>query len=61
MTIRDDKHKQGRLVKRTYRFWEADVDWIREHYPDNHNAIIRRLVGNWVEAEKRQRNAAKES
>ncbi len=38
----------GRLKKETIRLWAADVDYIKKQYPDNYNAQIRRIVGNWV-------------
>ena len=42
------RNTNGKLVKDTIRLWAADVEYIKKHYPDNYNAQIRRIVGNWV-------------
>lgn len=44
MTQRTD----GQLEKVNVRLWCHDLDWLKEHYPDNYNAQIRRIVGNWI-------------
>ena len=34
------------------RVWEDDIQWLRDNYPDNHNAQIRRILGNWIDRAK---------
>ena len=37
-----------KLRRVTVRLWAEDLDYIREHWPDNYNAQVRRIVGFWV-------------
>lgn len=36
------------LAKLVVRIWEDDLKFIQEHYPDNYNAQVRRIISNWV-------------
>lgn len=36
------------LAKLVVRVWEDDLNYIKEHFPDNYNAQVRRIISNWV-------------
>ena len=42
-----------KLKKVNVRLWEADVDYLKEHFGDNYNAQVRRIVGNWIIRDRR--------
>jgi predicted DNA binding CopG/RHH family protein len=42
------KNLNGKLKRVNLRLWEADLAYLKERFPDNYNAQIRRIVGNWV-------------
>ena len=58
MTVRNEEHKaKGALHKIGVRLYREDFEYLKEHYPDNYNAVIRRLVSNWIASDKRWKAA----
>ena len=36
------------------RLWLNDYLWLKQYFPDNHNGQIRRIVGEWIIANRKQ-------
>ena len=53
--------QQAQFRKVTVRLWAQDVEYLRERHPDNYNAVIRRVIGDWIIRQKRQRKHAQEN
>ena len=57
MTVRDNNHKaKGALHKVGVRLYLEDYEYLKEHYPDNYNAVVRRVVAAWVELRRGKRS-----
>jgi len=46
------RSKSG-LERMTVRVWQEDLNYMRENFPDNYNAQIRRIIADWVWEAKR--------
>lgn len=44
------------LARVNVRLWASDLQYLRETYPDNYNAQLRRILASWVEATQEPSN-----
>jgi len=44
-----EPRSESGLTRMTIRVWEEDLEYFKRHFPDNYNAQIRRIIGQWVQ------------
>ena len=53
-------NKDGKLQKINVRLWLTDLEYLRQHFPDNYNGVVRRIIGNWVRRDKGRKHGEQE-